>query len=76
MAASTVNFQQITLELSEVADVVITDIAQDPDVGDYVRVINFMGAAFVGGPQDLILQIKIRSSSQSNIDISAPPQKF
>jgi hypothetical protein len=66
-----------SVEVTDVADVVVTTIEQDPDAGDYVRDIRIFGAAVSeGGSQPLLLQVRIRASARDPLQIISPQSEF
>jgi hypothetical protein len=68
---------QLNLEIADVGDVVVTTTEQDPELGDYVRDIRIFGVpATSGGSAPLLVQLRIRSASRANLDLSAPAQEF
>jgi hypothetical protein len=76
MPASTVTIEAINLMFTDIAEVVVTTVQQDPDVGDYVRDIRIFGSAFIGDEKVMIAQIKLRAVDADKIDLIAPQQRF
>lgn len=78
MAVSVISTQQLNMELTEITDVIVTDIVQDKVVGDWVRDIRIMGGAPEGvEPQSvLILQLKLRSPTKTPLQITSPTSEF
>lgn len=75
----TTSIQQLNLEVTGVGDVIVTDIQQDPDVGDYVRDIRIFEVTGSGVStllSTLIVQIRIRAPTRAALDLTAPPQQY
>jgi hypothetical protein len=66
------------IELTGVGDIVVTEIEQDPDVGDFVREIRFYdGPATSGTGSALeIFVLRLRSADRLTLQISSPAVDF
>ena len=76
MPVSKVGFTQVNLELTDVVDVVLTEIVQDPLVGDWVRDVRIMGTPAVGTESVMIAQLRLRSPNRAPLVVTAPAQEF
>jgi len=72
---ATVELQQQLLQITEVGSVIVTDIVQDEDAGDYVRDLRIFGVP-IGDTAPLLVQLRIRSTSRQKLELSAPVQSF
>ncbi len=75
MTTTTIITTQQTLEVSPVTGVTVTTIEQDEDIGDYVREIRISGAA-VGSNVPQVVVVRLRGTSESDLQITAPEQEF
>ena len=72
-----VAIQQMNIEVTEVSDVVVTTVEQDPGVGDYVRDVRIFGeGATEGGTKPLLIQLRIRAVSRDPLQITSPQTEF
>jgi len=78
---ATITLTQQLLEITEVDDVVVTDIVQDPTAGDYVRDIRIFGKTpnldvTSNATRPMLVQLRIRSATRDALELSAPVQSF
>ena len=69
-----ISIGQIIFEVTAVTDVIVTDPAQDPDVGDWVRDIRVFSGADT--EKIMVLQVTIRSTGKQELELTAPTQQF
>lgn len=67
---------QQTLEITEVGDVQVSAIVEDEDYGGYVRTITIYNEQGGAAAATMLVQIKIRSTTRTNIDIVVPTSTF
>lgn len=63
-----------TLEMTEVQDVVITDITQDG--ADYLREFRFTGVPPGGGDPIPLLTVRVRTDDPEKIKVTSPEMDF
>jgi hypothetical protein len=63
------------IEVDETSDVVVTEIEQDTETGDYVRDIRVYGLD-ADGASILVVQVKVRSNVHENIELTAPASEY
>jgi hypothetical protein len=63
-------------ELTDVGDVIVTDIVQDTVAGDYVRDLRVYGPLPEGGDAPLLIQLRLRATTRDKLEVTAPPQAF
>lgn len=75
MTSTVNNFAQL-LTITDVSDVVITDIVDDGSgSGNWVRSIRVFGSPYASGDTPIV-EIKIKSTTKSNLDITTPSLNF
>jgi hypothetical protein len=62
------------IELAGVGDIVVTEIEQDEDVGDFVREIRFYSGPVGEGLEIFVL--RLRSAGREKLQISSPAVDF
>ena len=62
------------IELTGVGDIVVTEIEQDQDVGDFVREIRFCSGRAGEGLE--IFMLRLRSADRATLQISSPAAEF
>ena len=62
------------IELTGVGDIVVTEIEQDQDVGDFVREIRLYGGRAGEGLE--IFALRLRSAGRETLQISSPAVDF
>jgi hypothetical protein len=62
------------IELTGVGDIVVTQIEQDQDVGDFVREIRFYSGRAGEGLE--IFMLRLRSADRATLQISSPAAEF
>lgn len=65
------------LEITDIADIVVTAVMPDAESGGYVRIIRIFGPAVSEGT-DLVLisELTLRSAQDTPIKITAPEAEF
>lgn len=88
MAASAINVTSQSLTLTDVRAVVVTEVAQEPESGDYVRELRVFGGdptpippiTGIDTPQPdqgrLLVTLRLRSADRRRIRISVPAMEF
>ena len=75
MTASVLTVYQQLSEIDSVSSVVVTDIVDDgTSTGTWVRSIRFFGSAVTGSPA--VLEVRIKSTTQANLEITTPTLEF
>jgi hypothetical protein len=59
-----------------VTDVIVSPIAQDTEVGDYVRTVQVWGTPAVGTSGVLVMQLRIRATLDTSLKIVSPETEF
>ena len=70
MAISTLSYQEQQLVVDNITDIVVTEIAQDAEAGDYVRDIRILG-----DNSRLVLQVRCRATTLDGLQIAIPAQE-
>ena len=76
MARSVVSIEQQHFEITNVTDVIVSAIEQDPDVGDYVRTIQIWGTPASGTSNLMVMQLRIRATIDTTLKIISPETEF
>jgi hypothetical protein len=71
---SEVNLVGQTIEITDVEDIVITDIVEHLD-GGYVRSIRFFGLPN-GAAGPAVIEIIVRGTTEAKISVSSPERDF
>lgn len=74
MTRSFITNLQTKLELSDVRDVVVTPIEEDDD--GFVREIRVIGETSGQDVTDVILTVRIRSTTKADLDFTTPPLNY
>jgi len=75
MTSAVNTFAQL-LAVTDVADVVVTDIVDDgTGTGTWVRSIRIFGSPYVAGNTPIV-EIKVKSTTKNNLDITTPSLTF
>jgi hypothetical protein len=74
-ADMTILTTQQAVDVGDVTSIVVTDIAQDQESGEYVREIRiFAGEIDTAGP--LAITVRLRSQSRSKLHVAVPSLQF
>ena len=78
MTVTAVNLRTVTLDLTDVTDIIITDTEDDVEQGGYyVREIRVYGEPVAGSTtKPLVATLRVRSMTESDIDVSTPELTF
>ena len=78
MTTTEVKLGGIEIDVTDVTDVIITDAQEDTENGGYyVREVRVYGEPDVGSTtQPLIATLRLRATTESYIEVTAPEQTF
>lgn len=72
---STVNYSLQKLDISDVRQVVVSDIVTDTD-GTFVRAVRFYGDPVVASTPTLLLEVVTRSPIRTDLVVATPAAGF
>jgi len=73
---SAINVLSQVIEVDNVRDIVVTDIATDPDTGLYVRVLRVKGEPDTGAGAPVVFELRLLSGDREALNISVPELEF
>lgn len=75
--ASELSITQQHLLATDVGDITVTAIAQDPDTGEWVRVLRIFGRDPASGEtSDVMIELRLTAATRDRLNISVPPSEF
>jgi hypothetical protein len=75
MSVSTLKIASQKLEITDVRDIVVTEIVDD-GAGGFVRALRIHGQTETGEPGLLVLDLRLQSASKADLAITTPELDF
>lgn len=73
---SSLNVMGARMVANPVGQVVVTEIIQDQNIGDYVREIRVFSLPATGAEPELLLSVRLHALTVKQLEIQTPPSSF
>ena len=73
---SSLNVMGARMECNPVGQVVVTDIVQDQNIGDYVRELRVFSLPAGGAEPELLLSVRLHALTVKALEIATPASTF